>query len=152
LTLAQAARGGQSRFYEALGSAAGNTTVASLARDGRTVLEWTIRDGLITEPESFRGVGLREGFVRWCAAHLDDDGAEAAFVLRRAASMAGIANMRLDDYALVAESGLPAGTCFTAQPENARVAYRQLGSQRDYRASGDGMLDGFDEALQRATN
>jgi hypothetical protein len=150
LTLAHAARGGTERFYEAVSCVAGDTTAASLTRDGRTVLEWTIQNGRIREPASFSGVGLREGFVRWCEAHLDDETAEAAFVLRRAASMAGVANMRLDDYAVVADSGLPPGVCFTAQPQNVKVAFRHVGSQRDYSQSGEGMLDGFEAARRGA--
>jgi hypothetical protein len=149
LTIAHAARDRKDRFYEAVCSAAGDTTVASLTEDGQMVLKWTVRGGRILEPAPFCGVGLRQGFVRWCAAHLDDDAAEEAFVLRRAASMVGVANMRLDDYALVADSGLGAGVCYTAQPENVNVAFRHLGSQRDYSGSGAGMLKGFEEARRR---
>jgi hypothetical protein len=150
LAMAHAARGGQRRFYEAVSSAEGATTEASLTRDGRKVLDWKTENGRITAPEFFAGVGLREGFVRWCEAHLDDDAAEAAFVLRRAASMAGVANMRLDDYALVGDSGLQPGTCFTAQPQNVIVAFRHVGSQRDYSTTGEGMLHGFDQARREA--
>ena len=89
---------------------------------------------------------MRQGFVRWCAAHLDDDAAEAAFVLRRAASMSSVANLRLDDYRTVAESGLVGGVCFTAQPERIEVAFRNVGSQVDYSAVSDAMLAVFDEA------
>ena len=146
LTLAHAARGGRERSYEAISEASGPTTSASLLRDGDCVLEWTIEAGTIMAPESFAGVGLRQGFVRWCAAHLDDDAAEAAFVLRRAASMSSVANLRLDDYRTVAESGLVGGVCFTAQPERIEVAFRNVGSQVDYSAVSDAMLAGFDEA------
>jgi hypothetical protein len=150
LALAHAARGGSERFYEAVSFAAGDTTVASLSCNGRAALEWTIQGGQIRDPAFFSGVGLREGFVRWCEAHLDDEAAEAAFVLRRAATMAAVARMRLDDYTVVADSGLSPGVCFTAQPENIKVAFRHVGSQRDYSQSGDGMLEGFEEARQRA--
>jgi hypothetical protein len=152
LTIAHASRGRKERVYEAVCSAVGDTTVASLTSDGQIVLEWTVRAGQIIEPARFAGVGLRQGFVRWCAARLDDDAAEEAFVLRRAASMVGVANMRLDDYALVADSGLLPGVCYTAQPENIKVAFRHVGSQRDYSGSGAGMLNGFEEARRRAAS
>lgn len=146
LTLAHAASGRKERSYEAISHPAGSATAASLLRDGQTLLQWTIEDGTITAPDSFAGVGLRQGFVRWCAQHLDDDAAEAAFVLRRAASMSSVANLRLDDYAMVAQSGLSPGVCFTAQPERITIAFRNVGSQRDYSTSPDAMLAGFDEA------
>jgi hypothetical protein len=152
LTIAHAARGRKERLYEAVCSMEGDTTVASLTSDGQTVLEWTARGGRIIEPALFSGVGLREGFVRWCAAHLDDDAAEEAFVLRRAASMVSVASMSLDDYALVADSGLLPGVCYTAQPENIKVAFRHVGSQHDYSVSAAGMLNGFEEARRRAAS
>jgi hypothetical protein len=150
LTLAHAAAGHDKRSYQVMVGTAGSTTVASLACDGEPLLEWTIDKGEIVAPEMFKGVGLREGFVRWAEEHLDEDGAEAAFVLRRAASMHVIASMDMDSYAVVAESGLPVGVCFTAQPERRALALRNRGTQRDYSPDGAEMLEGFDEALERA--
>ena len=149
LCVAQAASSRRERWYEAVSCASGSDTVASLLRDGATVLEWTIRDGRIAAPAAFAGVGLREGFIRWCDEHLDDDAAEAAFVLRRAASMTSVANLRMDDFGLVAESGLSPGVCFTAQEERIQIAFRNVGSQRDYSANSDEMLEGFDDARPR---
>jgi hypothetical protein len=149
LCLAQAASGRRERSYEAVGQASGARTEAHLLRDGETILEWTIEGGTIASPAAFAGVGLRQGFVRWCDEHLDDDAAEAAFVLRRAASMTGVANLRMDDFSVVAESGLSPGVCFTAQDERIMVAFRHVGSQRDYSANSDEMLEGFDDARPR---
>jgi hypothetical protein len=148
LTMAHAASGRERRFYEVVARAEGGRTAASLARDGTILLRWTIEGGSIVEPAQFAGVGLREGFVRWCEQQFDDDGAEAAFVLRRAAGMSGIANMDMDSYAVVAESGIGPGVCFTSQPEHIRVAFRNTGSARDYSAGGEDMLDGFAESLE----
>ena len=110
------------------------------------MLEWTIENGTIVAPDSFAGVGLRSGFVRWCDEHLDDDTAEAAFVLRRAVSISPVANLRMDDYAVAGESGLSGGVCFTAQPGRIEGALRNVGSQRDYSDSGALMLEGFEGA------
>jgi hypothetical protein len=148
LTMAHAASGRERRFYEVLARPEGGRTAASLTRDGETLLLWTIEGGRIVEPEQFAGVGLREGFVRWCEQQFDDDGAEAAFVLRRAAGMSGIANMDMDKYAVVAESGIGPGVCYTSQPENIGVAFRNVGSGRDYSAGGEHMLDGYSESLE----
>jgi hypothetical protein len=151
LTVAQAASGRRGRSYEAVGKTTGRTTHASLHRDGDLALEWTIEDGTITHPADFAGVTLRQGFVRWCSQHLDDDDdAEAAFVLRRVASMAPGATQPLDEYAVAAECGVAVGACFTAQPARIQIALRNVGSGRDYSVDSRGMLEGFDEALSRA--
>jgi hypothetical protein len=152
LTLAHAARGVDRRTYEIVSRCVGSSTIARLRRDGEGILEWTVDGGTITTPERFAGVGLRQGFVRWCEANLDEDAAEAAFVLRRATSMTVVANLRMDDYSVVTDSGLPAGTCFTSQPERRMVAFRQTGSQRDYSSSSQRMLEGFEEARDRVAD
>jgi hypothetical protein len=149
LALSQAASGRKERSYEAVCGPNGARMDASLRRDGLPVLEWTIENGRITGPAQFAGVGLRHRFVEWCTQNLDDEAAEAAFVLRRAATISGVAGIRLDDFADVAASGLPPGVCFTAQPERIHVAFRNLGSQRDYSDSPSGMLDGFAESRPR---
>jgi hypothetical protein len=128
-------------------------TPAYLFRDGVKVLEWLVEPGrpaTIAAPEPFAGVGLAEGFLSWCETNLDDDTAEAAFVLRRAAAMGQIAHMDFDRWAGVGESGLRPGVCYTAQPERVAVAFRNTGSHRDYTAGPEGMLAGFDEAVRAA--
>jgi hypothetical protein len=146
LTLAHAASGRGERSYEAVVPPGGPPQSATLLRDGEVALEWSVEQGRIVAPEAFAGVPLGKGFLEWCEAHLDDDAGEAAFVLRRAASVSSIANMRMDDYAVVTESGLGRGVCFTAQPVRIDSAARNVGSQRDYSAGSTGMLAGFDEA------
>lgn len=148
LTLSHAASGRTQRSYEAVCSSTGAGTEAALSRDGRPFLRWLIDNGTIAEPARFAGVGLRQGFLEWCTEHLDDDDeAEAAFVLRRAAGIAPVASFRLDDHPHARSSGLTPGVCFSAQPERIDVAFRNVGSQRDFGADPEGMLDGFAEAL-----
>jgi hypothetical protein len=149
LVLSHAASGRTERFYEVLGWASGPIKYASLRRDGEVVLDWKIDAGTITQPQSFAGVGLGQGFVRWCTDNLDDDSAEAAFILRRAASMLATVSLPFDDFAVAADTGLQPGVCFTAQPQHIRIAARNVGSTRDYSTSARGMLEGFPVAIGR---
>jgi hypothetical protein len=151
LAVGHAARGGTPVSYDAVCDPSGGRIDASLRRNGELVLQWTVEDGTITGPAPFAGVGLREGFLGWCVRNLDDDAAEAAFVLRRAAGISGVAGIRLDDYRTVGSSGLSPGACFTAQAERIQVAWRNVGSQRDYRDGPEGMLEGFDEAVRASS-
>jgi len=106
---------------------------AEIARDGVTVITWDV--ARYTQPEM----------------PADPSIAEAAFVLRRAVWLAPISSMRFDEYETVGPTGLPPGTCWTAQPERIEVAFRHRGSQRHYGAAPDGeggpdaMLAGFPE-------
>ncbi len=146
LALAHAAARRTERWYEVISWTTGPTKHARLRRDGHLVFDWTIEDGRINQPEAFAGVELGQGFLRWCTDNLDDDTAEAAFVLRRAASMSMIAGLPMDSFAVAADSGLQPGVCFTAQPQRIQIATRHVGSMRDYSESSDGMLHGFGSA------
>jgi Protein of unknown function (DUF2889) len=149
LTLAHAASGRTERTYDALCVRRGTRTEASLHRDDQPILAWSVENGTIIGPGDFAGVGLTKGFLEWCTQHLDDDAAEAAFVLRRASTISGVAGIRLDDYPVVADSGITPGVCYTAHADRIHVAWRNTGSQRDYRAGADGMLAGFADAVPR---
>jgi hypothetical protein len=149
LAIAHAARGHRERLYEVVVSDREQPMPAYLFRDGVKTLEWRVALGSIVAPPQFAGVGLAGGFLSWCDANLDEEGAEAAFVLRRASSMAAIAHMDFDAYRAAGEARLQPGVCFTAQPERMAVAFRTTGSQRDYTTTGDGMHLGFDDAAGR---
>ncbi len=129
LTLAQAASRRSERSYDAVCTRTGTRIEASLDRDNEPVLAWSVENGAITEPAVFAGVGLTKGFLEWCTLHLDDDAAEAAFVLRRATTISGVAGIQLDDYPRALASGLTPGVCYTAQPDRIDVAWRTVGSR-----------------------
>lgn len=108
---------------------------ATITRDGATVLTWDVER--YSQPD----------------VPADPAVAEAAFVLRRAVWLAPISSMRFDEYDTVEPTGLPRGSCWTAQPERIDVAFRNRGSQRHYGASeqgSDAMLEGFAEYLADA--
>jgi hypothetical protein len=73
-----------------------------------------------------------------------DDTAEAAFILRRAVYLSPISSMHFDAYDTVGPTGLPVGSCWTAQPGRIEVAFRHRGSQRHYADAPDAMTEGFD--------
>jgi hypothetical protein len=151
LAIAHAAARQPDLSYEAVVSDPDEDGVvaASLRRDGHEVLAWRVRGGAILEPAQFAGVELERGFVGWADANLGGWLAHEAFILRRAAWMSPIRHQVLDDHAVVVESGLPPGVCFTAQPERITIAARNVGSQRNYSRNSAGMLEGFDDAGQR---
>jgi hypothetical protein len=131
LVIAQAARGDGAVDYLATVDVPDVGEMhAEITRDGVTVITWDVER--YTQP----------------AMPTDDAITEAAFVLRRAVWLAPISSMRFDEYETVGPTGLPPGTCWTAQPERIEVAFRHRGSQRHYGAAPDGpdaMLAGFPE-------
>jgi hypothetical protein len=80
----------------------------------------------------------------------EGDTAESAFILRRAVYLAPISSMHFDAYDTVGPTGLPVGSCWTAQPERIDVAFRHRGSQRHYADAPDEMTAGFDAYLDAA--
>lgn len=134
LVVAQAARGdGAVDYLATVDVPDAGDLHAEITRDGETVLTWDV--ARYAQP----------------AMPTDDAITEAAFVLRRAVWLAPISSMRFDEYETVGPTGLPVGSCWTAQPERIDVAFRHRGSQRHYGAAPDGadaadaMLAGFDE-------
>lgn len=119
---------------------------ARLARDDTPVLEWSIGTvvgarGLVDPGPPFDGAPWRGGFIRWAAAHLPPDDAEAAIVLRRACDIGMGRGMDLESFATADElSPIMSGVCYTMQPGTAARAGRNLGTIRDFGAAPDGLL------------
>jgi len=133
LVVAQAARGdGAVEYLATIDVPDGGDLHAEITRDGVNVLTWDV--ARYAQPEM----------------PTDDAIAEAAFVLRRAVWLAPISSMRFDEYETVGPTGLPPGSCWTAQPERIEVAFRNRGSQRHYAASPAEMIAGFEEYAARA--
>jgi hypothetical protein len=146
LTIAHIAQGRADRQYSVWVSPPDldGVTHGVVERDGTRVLEWDVAQGEIISPGPFEHVGLVRGFVER-GVTLDEDTAEAGFLLRRATWMSNIHWMRLDDFETVAPSGLPEGACWTAQPGRMEVAFRNHGSQHDFSESPEAMLTDFDD-------
>ena len=100
---------------------------AQLRRDGTTVLDWVHVDSRIVEPAELAGVTLFK--MRPWIDSLDPTGQEEARLLRWGTIVAGgrtIAWERQSD-----ASRLPAGNCYTFQPQRLTAAKR-IGAIRDF--------------------
>jgi hypothetical protein len=142
--ITHAARGGGVRQYDV-------EVAALLARgedlgrnrlwvDGHLTLEWHLRPGRepVDLPAELVGAPWRGGFLRWADDHLEPDAAEQVCVLRRASDIGMGRGMPLDDIPVAAQ--LPAsmrGVCHSLQPEVAPVAFRNVGSIRDFSAAAE---------------
>lgn len=103
---------------------------AVVERDDGLRIQWRVGRSSIEGPEPYAGRSLGAGFTPWVLTTLDADTAEAALILRRAAWMSPSRGMDLDDYAVLADSGLPEGVCYASQPERIRIATRNVGMAR----------------------
>ena len=99
-------------------------TYATVDRDGLRLLAWDIQDLDIVGPPPYEGIGLRQGMARWAFAHLTEDMAEAALVLRRCAVISMGKNRPLD----AQRHARTTGACYAQQPGRAPLALRQVGS------------------------
>jgi hypothetical protein len=106
---------------------------AWMVRDGVEVLRYVVAaDGTLLAPDAFAGVDLNRRFIPWCNEHLDPDAAEAAVLLRRAASMSSARHMDLEALDLIGDSGIRIGTCYASQPQKLEIGRRNRHSLRDY--------------------
>jgi Protein of unknown function (DUF2889) len=140
--ITHAARGGDVRQYDvevaALLARGDQHACNRLWVDGRLMLQWTMRPARepIDLPAELAGAPWRGGFLRWADEHLEPEAAEQACVLRRASDIGMGRGMPLDD--IPDASQLPAsmrGVCHSLQPEVAPVAFRNVGSIRDFAAT-----------------
>jgi hypothetical protein len=136
LAIAHATRGERVRQYDIevpYGTQRGGTNDVHLHRNGEPFLTWTLESSGCVAPEPYASVPWRGGFLRWADEHLDPDTAEAAIVLRRACDISNLERVRVASELGIAGSGV----CYTFQEETARVAFRQIGTIRDF----DGRVD-----------
>jgi hypothetical protein len=145
LAIAHATRDERVRQYDVevpFGAQRGNESdgahEAHLRRNGEPFLTWILEQSGCTAPEPFASAPWRGGFLRWADEHLDPDTAEAAIVLRRACDISFGRGANLEGVRVASELGIAgSGVCYTFQEATARVAFRQLGTIRDF----DGRVD-----------
>jgi hypothetical protein len=141
LAIAHATRDEHARQYDVevpYGSGRDGSHDVRLWRDGELALTWTIEGFACVAPEPYASVPWRGGFLRWADQHLDPDTAEAAIVLRRACDISFGRGANLEGVRVASELGIAgSGVCYTFQEETARVAFRQVGTIRDF----DGRVD-----------
>ena len=113
--------------------------------DGRLALQWHMQPARepLDMPAEFAGAPWRGGFLRWADEHLEPDAAERACVLRRASDIGMGRGMPLDDIPVASQ--LPdsmRGVCHSLQPEIAPVAFRNVGSIRDFSSTPERIASG----------
>ena len=110
--------------------------------DGEPRLAWKINwSGIDNPPPPFDGAPWRGGFMRWADATLPEDDAECAIALRRACDIGMGRGMDLDGIPVADQ--LPqtmGGICHTMQPGVVAVAFRHVGSIRDFARDPDRLL------------
>lgn len=146
LAIAHATRREESRQYDVevpyRAPGAGPRDVR-LWRDGELRLTWTLDGDACTAPEPYASAPWRGGFLRWADADLPVEEAEAAIVLRRACDIALGRGADLEAYPRASQLAIAtSGICYTFQPETAAVAFRQVGTIRDWDGRVDEMLAG----------
>ena len=90
-------------------------------------------EGIVDPRAPFDAAPWKGGFMRWADETLPEDDAERAITLRRACDIGMGRGMDLD--AIPVASELPhsmAGVCHTMQPGVVEVAFRHVGSIRDF--------------------
>jgi hypothetical protein len=100
---------------------------AQLRRDGQTVLRWILAAGRILEPAELAGVKLDE--MRAWIDSLDSLQQEAARLLRWGTILANGRTISWERQSV--SSRLPAGNCYTFQPQRITEA-RRIGAIRDF--------------------
>jgi hypothetical protein len=107
--------------------------------DGELSLEWEITwAGIVAATPPFDVAPWKGGFMRWADETLPEDAAERAITLRRACDIGMGRGMDLD--AIAVANDLPrtmAGVCHTMQPGVVEVAFRHVGSIRDFARTPD---------------
>ncbi|HEY5172365.1 MAG TPA: hypothetical protein VIK54_11635, partial [Acidimicrobiia bacterium] len=107
--------------------------------DGELSLEWEITwGGIVDATAPFDVAPWKGGFMRWADESLPEDAAERAITLRRACDIGMGRGMDLD--AIAVANDLPrtmAGVCHTMQPGVVEVAFRHVGSIRDFARTPD---------------
>lgn len=122
---------------------------ALLLLDGKPVLGWALQDVRIVAPAELAGRKLTE-LGDWIAAQ-DSAGAEAGRILRWAAIVGN--GRAMDISAGVPATVFPAGTCYTFQPEQARISTRKPGADIDFSQPGmEPMADRSESFRKYATH
>ncbi len=147
LCVSHAARGLDGRQYDIeLPPIVDRKTTPRLWRDGDLLLEWHLElqeDGYraLVAPEPFTDAPWKGGFMRWADGHLDAEHAEAAVVLRRACDIGMGRGMNLEAIPVAQDlAGLMTGVCYSMQVERMPVAFRAMGTIRDFADNPDDLL------------
>ena len=145
LAIAHATRAVESRQYDVevpYHAQSGGATNVRVWRNDDLALTWTLDGHKCIAPEPYASTSWRGGFMKWADQTLDPDTAEAAIVLRRACDIALGRGANLEGYRSAGELAIAgSGVCYTFQAETAPVAFRQVGTIRDFDGRTDALLE-----------
>jgi hypothetical protein len=146
LAIAQSARGPGQRMYDAAVRNQDGAKLATLHRDGELVLNWAVRDNLITSNDAAQGLSVRT--VLRDLATADENFVEAIFVMRRALLVAP-GRMRPPEAHLEPWQMMDrmAGACHSFQPENAPHGRFINTHFRDFENAPERLLAGWNDSL-----
>ncbi len=97
-------------------------------RDDGFELVFVTDGSTVLGPAPYAGRTLRAGFTKWATAEFGDDRFELATLLRRAIWMRKSADIDLDRFDVLSQSGVQPASCFATQPERIHLATRNRGS------------------------
>jgi hypothetical protein len=145
LAVTHAARGAARRVYDAeVPRRVDWYTHVRLWVDGEARLSWQVdRAGLVDPEPPFDAAPWEGGFMAWADATLDPETAEAAIVLRRAATIGMGRGWPFDDFERASDVHISgSAVCYTMTPGVAEVAWRRQGLIRDFAAHPERMVGG----------
>jgi hypothetical protein len=119
-------------------------TSATLKRDGREILRWSVEGDRIVSPEPYTGRDIGRGFVQFADAHFDAEGSEAALVLRRAVFVSHGRGTPLDDVVVAPVHGV----CFVQNAERGPSARRLFQTRLDFTHDGERLGRDDDDWLE----
>ena len=123
------------------------TVTPRLWIDGGLTLEWTLGVGKtrtreLVSPPPFTEAPWRGGFMKWADATFPPEEAEAAIVLRRSCDIGMGRGMDLEAIPVALDLGdIMTGVCYSMQPDVMPVAFRNMGSIRDFGRHPDALLE-----------
>src|SRR5690606_19278352 len=106
----------------------GEVATGVARRDDGLELVWQTDGATVTGPPAYRGRPLGRGFRGWAGEALDPDRFELAVLLRRAIWMRRAADLDLDDFDVLAQSGVAPASCYASQPGRIDLATRNRGT------------------------
>lgn len=102
---------------------------AELKRDDGWTMNWICAVDRIEQPYGPGPISLKSTFVNWAHAYFDEEGFEAAIILRRAFFVGKFRHLHnLDDRASAADIRANMGGCFVLQPDRADKAKQMKGA------------------------
>jgi hypothetical protein len=131
LAVAMAARGAKERTYHAAVHDSRNAQyLATLDRDGRRVMQWSMEGEKILSPAPYGDRSIGSGFTGFVSRELQGDDAEAALVLRRAVFITS--GRGIEHWADSLDHAMLTGGCWVQQSERHRRALRNKGTTLDF--------------------